>query len=342
MKIGEVIRKYRKEKNMTQEEMANRLGVTAPAVNKWENGNTMPDILLLAPIARLLDISLDTLLSFRVELTDKEINEMLEEVNERFDTEEFEEVFQWIKGKMEEYPNCERLLLWMAVTIEGNRLARKVPDAEKYDDFLEHILTGLLESKEEYVRTTAADALYNFYKRKGAYEKAEECLEYFSIQNPERKRKKAALCEVAGRVEEAYKAYEEILWAEYQILNMVFYSMISMRIKEENYEKAEYLSEKRKQLARLFEMGEYNEYALEVDLLAAKKDVEGTLKCAERLLSGVDEIASFGKAPLYEHMVCKEIEPEFIQRLKEELKKNFREDVFDYMKEDERWETLLK
>lgn len=38
MEIGEVIRKYRKEKNLTQEEMAGRLGVTAPAVNKWENG----------------------------------------------------------------------------------------------------------------------------------------------------------------------------------------------------------------------------------------------------------------------------------------------------------------
>ena len=38
MKINEVIRKYRKEKHMTQEEMANRLGVTAPAVNKWESG----------------------------------------------------------------------------------------------------------------------------------------------------------------------------------------------------------------------------------------------------------------------------------------------------------------
>ena len=42
MQIGEVIRKYRKQKNMTQEEMANRLGVTAPAVNKWENGNSLP------------------------------------------------------------------------------------------------------------------------------------------------------------------------------------------------------------------------------------------------------------------------------------------------------------
>ena len=38
MQLGQVIRKYRKNKNMTQEEIAGRLGVTAPAVNKWENG----------------------------------------------------------------------------------------------------------------------------------------------------------------------------------------------------------------------------------------------------------------------------------------------------------------
>ena len=64
MQIGEVIRKYRKQKELTQEEMGERLGVTAPAVNKWENGNSLPDITLLSPIARLLGISLEELLSF--------------------------------------------------------------------------------------------------------------------------------------------------------------------------------------------------------------------------------------------------------------------------------------
>ena len=38
MNIVSVIKKYRKELGYTQEEMANRLGVTTPAVNKWENG----------------------------------------------------------------------------------------------------------------------------------------------------------------------------------------------------------------------------------------------------------------------------------------------------------------
>lgn len=90
MSLGKVIRKYRKIRNLTQEEMAQRLGVTAPAVNKWENENSYPDILLLAPIARLLGISLDTLLSFREELTMEEITGILYEAEKKLKEESFE------------------------------------------------------------------------------------------------------------------------------------------------------------------------------------------------------------------------------------------------------------
>ena len=57
MTLGKVIRKYRKGKSMTQEEMAARLGVSAPAVNKWENENSYPDIMLLAPIGYAFIVS---------------------------------------------------------------------------------------------------------------------------------------------------------------------------------------------------------------------------------------------------------------------------------------------
>lgn len=90
MNIGSVIKKYRKVSGFTQEEMANRLGVTTPAVNKWENGNSNPDIELLAPIARLLHISLDTLLSFHENLTDVEITELIQEMDKMFSVEGYE------------------------------------------------------------------------------------------------------------------------------------------------------------------------------------------------------------------------------------------------------------
>ena len=95
MDIGVVIKKYRKEAGMMQEEMANRLGVTTPAVNKWENSNSKPDIELLAPIARLLDISLDTLLSFHEKLSDTEIEEIIRKMDRMFSEEGYEKIYEW-------------------------------------------------------------------------------------------------------------------------------------------------------------------------------------------------------------------------------------------------------
>lgn len=67
MKMNEVIRRRRKELGLTQDRVAELLGVSAPAVNKWENGNSYPDITLLPPLARLLKTDLNTLLSFQDE-----------------------------------------------------------------------------------------------------------------------------------------------------------------------------------------------------------------------------------------------------------------------------------
>ena len=53
MKINEIIREKRLAKGLTQEQAASRLGVSPPAVNKWEKGVTYPDITLLPALARL-------------------------------------------------------------------------------------------------------------------------------------------------------------------------------------------------------------------------------------------------------------------------------------------------
>ena len=72
MQIGEKIKNYRKTAGLTQEQVADYLDVSTPAVNKWEIGNTYPDISLLPAIARLLKIDMNELFSFREELTEKE------------------------------------------------------------------------------------------------------------------------------------------------------------------------------------------------------------------------------------------------------------------------------
>lgn len=60
---GAVIRRLREEKNLTQEELAQKIFVSSKAVSKWETGQGFPDISLIEPLAKALDISVIELLS---------------------------------------------------------------------------------------------------------------------------------------------------------------------------------------------------------------------------------------------------------------------------------------
>lgn len=65
--LGKRIAAHRREMNMTQEEMAEKLGISAQAVSKWENDQTCPDISLLPALAKMLNTTVDELLSGKPE-----------------------------------------------------------------------------------------------------------------------------------------------------------------------------------------------------------------------------------------------------------------------------------
>lgn len=61
--IGNRIAKFRKAKGMTQEDLANQLGISSQAVSKWENDASCPDISLLPQLCRVLGVTTDELLT---------------------------------------------------------------------------------------------------------------------------------------------------------------------------------------------------------------------------------------------------------------------------------------
>jgi len=77
-KIGKFILELRKEKNMTQKELSEKIGVTDRAISKWENGRGMPDLSLLIPLCDALEISINELLSGK-KLDKRDYQEKLEE-----------------------------------------------------------------------------------------------------------------------------------------------------------------------------------------------------------------------------------------------------------------------
>ena len=62
-KIGKFIAKCRKDKKMTQSELAEKLGVTDKSIGNWENGRNMPDLSLFKPLCDVLGITINDLLS---------------------------------------------------------------------------------------------------------------------------------------------------------------------------------------------------------------------------------------------------------------------------------------
>ena len=62
-KIGAFIARRRKELDMTQKELAEKLGITDRAVSKWETGRSMPDLSLLQPLSHVLKIDVNDLLN---------------------------------------------------------------------------------------------------------------------------------------------------------------------------------------------------------------------------------------------------------------------------------------
>lgn len=70
--FGKFIAKKRKEKNMTQKDIAENLYISVQAVSKWERGQSLPDISLLMPLAKILDVNLVNLLEAREDEEEKD------------------------------------------------------------------------------------------------------------------------------------------------------------------------------------------------------------------------------------------------------------------------------
>ena len=85
MYIGENIKRLRREKNITQEKLAEHLRISCQAISKWERGETFPDITLVIPIAGYFGVSTDELLGVDHAKNEQKIRDQIFRIsNNRF------------------------------------------------------------------------------------------------------------------------------------------------------------------------------------------------------------------------------------------------------------------
>ena len=103
LNISTIIAQNRREKAMTQEQLASYMGVSKASVSKWETGQSYPDITFLPQLATLFNISIDQLMGYSPQMTKEEIRKLYQRFSKAFAEKPLEDVLEELKETEKKY-----------------------------------------------------------------------------------------------------------------------------------------------------------------------------------------------------------------------------------------------
>ena len=131
LNLADNITRLRHERRITQEELADFLGVTKASVSKWENAQSIPDLLLLLQLAAFFDITIDQLLGYEPQLSREQIRCFYAELSKDFAIRPSGEVFQKIRSLVHRYYSCYPFLLQLCLLYLNHFMLEKTPEGRQ-------------------------------------------------------------------------------------------------------------------------------------------------------------------------------------------------------------------
>lgn len=306
MKIHQMIQKKRKEEGMTQEQVAKALGVSTPAVNKWENGNSCPDIELLCPLARLLKIDANELLGFREELTRKEITDLSQSISEAIHNRGMEEGMKQALEIIREYPNCSLLIYNLALTIEGQAVMEGL-EIEPYAEIIQKWYIQCSQCEDQTIRNQALYMLASKYIAQGEFAQAEDFLNRIPDQEENNKDLlKVNILLGKGAHDHAAELLERMLQKSMMAFQMNLWKLIDAELYDGNEDCAKSLAKIWRNIAKSLGVWEYNWYVADFQIAVETKDMENSLKYMEAMLKGIQMPVNAQDSPLSYRLYRKE------------------------------------
>ena len=162
MNIGSIIKELRQKKKMSQEELAEYLGVSAQAVSRWETSVSYPDITLLPLIANVFNVTVDYLLDTDKFKNDKLIEEVTKEYHKYQVKGDNVGAYKYMKEIYEKYPHVEKLQLIYA---DACNCAYNV-NRQYIDDAIEIIERLVKTTFNDEIKFEAYDTLFWLYSKK--------------------------------------------------------------------------------------------------------------------------------------------------------------------------------
>ena len=302
MQIHEIIRTRRTALGLTQEQLAGKLGVSAPAVNKWERGNSYPDITLLPALARTLGVDLNTLLSFQEDLSETEIGLFLNQVCETGRAEGTGAAFALAREKLWEFPNSDLLAYSLAGMLDGLLAlsAEEEAETQSWKDEVEKLYERSLLSADGRVRECACYTLAARCVGRGELERAQTLLDQLSDTHTEKRTLTAALRRKEGRTVDAWKLLEQELFQQAHRTQSTLMKMLLWALEDGETSYVRLLAGRAEQAGAVME--------LSAPLQAALADQDGprALSLLERILHSLEIPWDLSKAPLYRHLSTRE------------------------------------
>jgi transcriptional regulator with XRE-family HTH domain len=178
LSIGKNIQDRRKALGLTQEQVADALGVSIAAVSKWETVGAYPDITLLAPLSRLLGVTVDNLLGYESELSEERAMSLCEQCTHTFENGSFEQAVGKSTEFLREYPNSALLKLRLGnVFMMHISCARSEEEAQRLLEQAEKLMREAAKSEELSIREGALQGLCALLMQQERYEDALKALE---------------------------------------------------------------------------------------------------------------------------------------------------------------------
>ncbi len=173
MSIGATIKSLRRQRDMTQEQLAEYLGITSRAVSQWECGRTAPDITQLPLLANIFEVSADVLLGINVDAKEKESQRIIREAESLASKSRSREASALLRPKLKEYPDSCRLMRALTESLFNER--ETLDESARREMTLEmmRLSEKILETcTEDEVRHTTVQTLCIIYPELGETDKA--------------------------------------------------------------------------------------------------------------------------------------------------------------------------